>query len=342
MTLSMAAPGMDLPPQRRAVAAWLLLVYALIFVMVLVGGMTRLTDSGLSIVEWKPVTGIVPPLSQADWDGEFAKYKASPQYQLQNHGMALDEFKAIYWWEWSHRAFGRLIGFAFAVPLLIFWVRGAIDRSLGLRLVGILVLGGMQGALGWFMVASGLVDRVSVAPTRLAAHLGLAVLLQALVLWTAMDVAGSTRRRGRGREALWAWAFAGFVFLQMISGALVAGMDAGLVYTTWPLMDGRLLPLDLMDDPHAALQLVHRLMAYVAVAGGVAFGIAIWRRHPWGRAHQLGIAIAVMVLVQAGIGIATLLHAVPLPLGVLHQAGALVLFSLAIAALHALTGPKSA
>ena len=323
------------------VAIWLLVVAVLVLAMVVVGGATRLTDSGLSITEWKPVTGAVPPLSDAAWASEFAKYRQIPQYELVNRGMTLAEFQAIYWWEWAHRFLGRLVGAVFAIPFAWFLIRKEIPRRLILRCWGLFALGGLQGAIGWWMVSSGLSERVSVAPERLTVHLGLAFGLLAALIWTALDAwAGEARRPlpspwRRGSALLW-----GLIFLQVLLGALVAGNDAGFVYNDWPLMNGRLVPADYAGETlwatlahsRGAVQLHHRLLAYLLVA--VAIGMALTARRSSYLAAEsktLVLATAGAVGVQALLGIATLMAGTPLWLGILHQLMAALLLGLATA-----------
>lgn len=323
------------------VAIWLFVVAALVLAMVVVGGATRLTDSGLSITEWRPVTGAVPPLSDAAWASEFAKYRQIPQYELVNRGMTLAEFKAIYWWEWAHRFLGRLVGAVFAVPFAWFLIRKQIPRRLVLRCWGLFALGGLQGAIGWWMVSSGLSERVSVAPERLAVHLGLAFGLLAALLWTGLDAwAGEARRPlpspwRRGSALLW-----GLIFLQVLLGALVAGNDAGFVYNDWPLMNGDLVPADYAGEglwatiahSRGAVQLHHRLLAYLLAA--LAIGMALTARRSSYLAAEskaLMLATAGVVLLQALLGIATLMAGTPLWLGMAHQLMAAVLLGLATA-----------
>src|SRR6266700_1863547 len=226
----------------RAIGLWLWCVAGLVFAMVLVGGATRLTESGLSIVEWKPVTGAIPPLGEADWQAEFAKYKTIPQYERLNRGMSLDEFKTIYWWEWGHRLLGRLIGAAFLLPFLWFLWRRSIDRRLALALAGIFTLGAVQGAVGWWMVASGLTERVSVSQYRLAFHLTLACIIYAAIVWTAQGLVPRATIVVPTRVRVGASAVLALVILQIYLGALVSGLRAGLIYNTWPLIDGSLVP----------------------------------------------------------------------------------------------------
>ncbi|MBY0421931.1 MAG: COX15/CtaA family protein [Parvularculaceae bacterium] len=327
----------------RRVALWLFAMCALLCVMVTVGGATRLTDSGLSITEWRPITGAVPPLTEEHWQAELEKYRQIPEYQLVNKGMTLDEFKRIYWWEWGHRFLGRLIGVAFLVPLVVFAIRREISRSLGLKLLGIFALGGMQGALGWYMVQSGLTHRVDVSQYRLAAHLGLAIILLGLMFWTALDLV-TPRARGTSRR-LFAGAllFAGLVYAQMLLGAFVAGLRAGRVFTTWPLMDGRFFPegyfseparfLDLFDNA-AAAQFNHRLGAYAVFAAAIVFAWSVRRSLIAKRARM----VLAVVSLQVVLGIWTLVAATPVGLGLLHQFGALIVF---LSALHAAHGART-
>jgi len=323
------------------VALWLAIVAALVLAMVVVGGATRLTDSGLSITEWKPVTGAVPPMSDAHWNAEFARYQEIPQYQLVNRGMTLAEFKTIYWWEWAHRFLGRLVGLVYALPFVYFLARREIPKRLILRCVGLLVLGGLQGAIGWWMVASGLADRVSVAPERLMVHLGLAFILFAALIWTALDA-----WRGEARQPLpspWsalALGLMGLIFLQILLGALVAGNDAGFVYNDWPLMNGTLFPRDYAGESlwgtlahsQGAVQLHHRLGGYVLMIAAIWMAISARRtNYVPPPAKRLMMATTHATLLQAVLGIATLVLAVPLWLGMLHQLMAAVVLGLATA-----------
>ena len=324
----------------RPVALWLAGVAGLVAIMVVVGGLTRLTESGLSITEWAPVTGTVPPLSADDWQAEFEKYRQIPQYQLVNRGMSLDEFKVIYWWEWAHRFLGRLIGVAFFVPFAIFLATGRLRGRLAWTCAGLFVLGGLQGALGWYMVASGLTERVSVSQYRLAAHLGLAFAIFAALIWVALDIV----RRGAGRMApgwiAWTGGLAALVYLQIVLGAFVAGLDAGFIYNTWPLMDGALIPDDLYAasraafEDHLTVQFNHRMAAYLLAALSVLY---CWRTVSGGAPRHLRKAamwFATAVFAQILIGIWTLVAVVPIWLGGVHQAGALVVLAAAIYQLH--------
>ncbi|PKQ06328.1 MAG: heme A synthase [Alphaproteobacteria bacterium HGW-Alphaproteobacteria-11] len=320
---------------HRAIAIWLAAVAALVFIMVVVGGLTRLTESGLSITEWKPVTGALPPMSEEHWQAEFDLYRQIPQYQLINKGMSLSEFKTIYWWEWSHRFLGRLIGLAFFVPFVWFLIRGRIERALLPRLIGLFVLGGMQGVLGWWMVMSGLVERTEVSQYRLAAHLGLATLIYMALVWTVLDLKRGKATRALDGIAKAALALAVFVFLQTILGAFVAGLRAGAVYNTWPLMDGAWLPDGLMRmsplwhnffENHLTVQFQHRIAAYLLLLA------ALWH---WFAARKTAAAngaglLLLAIVMQALLGIWTVLWAVPIPLGAAHQAGALIVLTVAL------------
>lgn len=337
-----AAPGAATP--HRGVAIWLFTVCLMLGLMVVVGGATRLTHSGLSITEWRPVTGAVPPLSDSAWQAEFEKYKQIPQYRLRNPGMTLAEFKAIYGWEWGHRLLGRLIGIVFLVPLLWFAVRRELSRGLLLRLGGVFTLGAAQGALGWWMVKSGLADRIDVSQYRLAAHLGLAFVIFGFTFWTALDCltprAASAAKGSRPAAA----ALVALVFFQVLLGALVAGLHAGFVYNTWPLMDGSLWPQGYwrlapwytnLGENQLSVQLDHRLGAY-AIAIAVAALCILVRPKLTARARRALDVLALVVVLQIGLGIATLLATVPLSLGLLHQTGALLLFAAAINFAHAI------
>lgn len=327
--------------RSKPVAVWLFLIAALVLGMVIVGGATRLTDSGLSITEWKPVTGAIPPLSGEDWQAEFARYQQIPQYSQINAGMSLAAFKTIYWWEWSHRFLGRLLGVAFFVPFVIFAVRRELPRRLSVRLGGIFILGGLQGAVGWWMVSSGLSERVSVAPERLMVHLGLAFALLGLLLWTAFDAwAGAARQTLPSPWVKRSAALIGLIYLQILLGALVAGNDAGLVYNDWPLMNGALVPDNYFGSglwatlahSHGAVQLHHRLVAYLLT------GVALWTAFKAWRCPYLApptkvlaVLTAGAVLGQAVLGVATLMMRAPVGLSIAHQLLAAVVLTLAVA-----------
>lgn len=322
--------------RSRAVAVWLFVVAAFVLAMVIVGGATRLTDSGLSITEWKPVTGAIPPLNAADWEAEFARYRQIPQYAQLNAGMSLAQFKAIYGWEWSHRLLGRVLGLVFAGPLIWFVARKQLPPRLFLRLGVIFALGALQAAVGWWMVASGLSERVSVAPERLAVHLGLAFALLGMLVWTGLDAwAGAARQASWGVWVRRGAVMIGLIYLQILLGALVAGNDAGLIYNDWPLMNGALVPdgypsgslWATMAHNHGAVQLHHRLLAYLLTGLAAAFGVGAWRARRLSDASRvLGVGLAVAVGLQAALGVITLMARAPLGLSIGHQlAAALVL-----------------
>lgn len=325
--------------RSRPVAIWLFIVAAMVFAMVVVGGATRLTDSGLSITQWKPIMGALPPLSEQAWRESFELYKKIPQFQLVNPDMTLEGYKGIFWWEWAHRLLGRTVGVAFAIPFAVFLIRRDIPRRLIWRCAVMLGLGGLQGLVGWWMVSSGLSERVSVAPERLMTHLGLALALFVVLIWTALDAwNGSPRVEERSAWRGWALAFLGAVFFQSLLGALVAGNDAGLVYNDWPLMNGGFFPAEYLGKglwgtlahSQGAVQLHHRLMAYALFAAGLAIAFLARRDRPLAAGSKAAaLTVAVVVTLQAGLGIWTLMASVPIALGVLHQAGAAVLLATA-------------
>lgn len=326
-----------------AIRAWLWIVALLIFVMVLVGGATRLTESGLSITEWKPVAGVVPPLSEGEWLAEFEKYKQTTQFKEMNSGMSLPAFKTIFYWEWAHRLLGRLIGLVFAVPLLVFWLRGALTASLRDRLFGVLALGALQGAVGWWMVKSGLVGRTEVAQERLAIHLLLASLTLTAVVWIAVGLRPA-RYPLTERAASDAWRGAVtllvLVLFQIVLGALVAGLRAGYTYNTWPLMDGHFIPplenllrlapsaVNLVDNP-TAVQFQHRMVGYLVALAAFTHLVQAFRRARGKPPCKRALAIFAMVMVQIGLGIATLLTVVQLHVALAHQAVAMLILIMA-------------
>ncbi len=336
---------MDVPamPARhlRALRIWLAIVALLIVAMVLVGGATRLTDSGLSITQWQPIVGAIPPLSHADWQEAFDAYKKIPEYSKINPGMTLEAFKSIFWWEWAHRFLGRFIGVVFFVPFLIFWMAGYIPRSLMPRLLGLFVLGGLQGALGWYMVKSGLVDRTDVSQYRLAAHLGVAIAILGYTLWLLFGL-GATGRRSVAR-----WGPAAFVaglvlllvYVQLLAGAVVAGIDGGLSYNTWPLMNGAFVPdglgaatpwyLNLFENP-LTVQFDHRMLGYSVVIATIAQAVWLSLKRQSQPLAGSAVTLAVFAVLQATLGVWTLLLVVPIPLGLAHQAGAILVFATAL------------
>jgi len=335
ITMPVSSPDI----RRRAVRTWLVAVAALIFAMVLVGGATRLTESGLSIVEWKPLTGWIPPLSAAEWQAEFEKYQQIPQFRQMNSGMTLAEFKLIYWWEWTHRLIGRVIGVAFLIPFLWFLWRGWIEPGWRGRLWTIFGLGAAQGAVGWWMVASGLADRVNVSQYRLAFHLTLACAIFAMIVWSAQRLRPQTMPAAPTRLRAWAFGLVALVLCQIYLGALVAGLRAGLLYNTWPLIDGSLVPSlsalffnepwwrNFFENP-LMVQFVHRTVAYLLWIVAVAHAIDAVRAARGGTA--LALTLAAAVTVQAALGIAALLYQVPISLAFLHQGMAVVVLTIAV------------
>ncbi|MDE2598945.1 MAG: COX15/CtaA family protein [Rhodocyclaceae bacterium] len=321
---------------RTPIAIWLFVCCAMVFCTLVVGGVTRLTDSGLSIVEWQPLLGAIPPLTHEDWLLMFEKYKQIPQFHQVNYDMTLEGFQFIFWWEWVHRQIGRLIGLVFFIPLVWFWVRGKIPRGYKWKLVGFLILGGLQGAMGWYMVKSGLVNDVRVSHYRLTAHLGLAFLVFGLMLWTALGLLRERRPRpsapvGVRRLALFVL---GVVSLMVLSGGLVAGLRAGLAYNTFPLMNGYVVPPDVLAmqpwwlnclNNITTVQFDHRMIAWSLMALVPILWWKVLHRAP--QAGGAANAMLVMLGVQVSLGIATLLNQVPVALGSLHQAGAMILFA---------------
>lgn len=323
---------------------------ALVFAMVIVGGATRLTDSGLSITEWLPILGAIPPLNEADWLEAFAKYKQIPEYKLVNKGMSLEQFKFIYWWEWGHRFLGRFIGLAFFGPLVLFWLADRIPRWLKPHLIVLFILGGLQGALGWYMVSSGLVDRVDVSQYRLAAHLSLAVVIFAYLFWLALHL-GRSRAHVVPVLSNGGVIVAVIVFVQIVLGAFVAGLDAGQGYNTWPLMDGSVVPSGLFSMTPAwanlfenamTVQFIHRTFAYIVLAAGCWHAYKILSKAPEGPLQLSAGALGLALFAQFGLGIWTLVMSVPISLGLLHQGGALVLLAVALWNGHVLhTGQRA-
>jgi cytochrome c oxidase assembly protein subunit 15 len=332
----------------KPIAVWLLACCALVFVMVVVGGVTRLTHSGLSMVEWQPLVGTIPPLSQSDWEQVFLKYQATPEYQHVNRGMALDEFKGIFWWEYFHRLLGRAIGLVFFLPLLWFVVRGKIGRPLALKLAGIFVLGGLQGAMGWYMVKSGLVNDPRVSQFRLTAHLGLALAIYAAMLWTALDLlrpAHAPMNKSHRRLARYALALAGLIFLMALSGGFVAGIRAGLAYNTFPLMNGHFVPPEILTlepwwmnlfNNMATVQFDHRMIAWLLLLLVPAFWLATRRVPLPPRARLATHFLLGMLTIQVILGISTLLLVVPVPLAAAHQGGAVLLLTTSLWTSHEL------
>jgi cytochrome c oxidase assembly protein subunit 15 len=343
-----AAPASVRNPKPRPIALWLLAVCGLIFAMVVVGGITRLTESGLSIVRWEPLSGAIPPIGDAAWADEFAAYKHSPQYQLINSGMSLTDFKNIYFWEYAHRLLGRIIGLAFAVPLAWFAWKRAIPGGYGWKLGGILALGALQGGIGWWMVASGLVDRPDVSHIRLAVHLLTALAIFAVTLWVALDLLRlaenlDSRPARMPTAAIW---MLSLLFLQYLFGAYVAGLDAGYAYSSWPKMGGEWFPSDapmlepflrnFADNP-IMVQFVHRWLAFAVAAAALVLARAAWIKDH----RQAAAALAGAVTLQILLGISTLLSGVELWIAASHQATAVLLLTAALVAAHRLGESRS-
>tara|TARA_R110002049_G_scaffold23545_10_gene83689 strand:- start:75649 stop:76803 length:1155 start_codon:yes stop_codon:yes gene_type:complete len=334
---------------RGAIRIWLMLLFVLVFVMIAVGGLTRLTDSGLSITEWRPVTGSIPPLNDADWQSEFDKYKQIDQFQLQHSWMQLSDFKSIYWWEWGHRQLGRVIGLVWAVGFLYFLARRQIPTGWTPRLLFIGALGGAQGAIGWWMVASGVTAGegvTTVASYRLATHLGLAFVILGFITWYALLLGRTERDLMQARRAKEAKQFGlatgllHFAFLQILLGALVAGIDAGRYFVDWPLMQGQFFPPDAFDitpiwrnffENPGLVQFMHRMAGYLLAI----FGVVVWLRgrrsaHPHTRTAFNAVMAALAV--QIVLGITTVLYAAPVHFALAHQALAVILWVLILRA----------
>jgi cytochrome c oxidase assembly protein subunit 15 len=337
---------------RRGIRAWLVALFLLVAMMIAVGGLTRLTDSGLSITEWKPVTGAIPPLSEADWVTEFDKYKATPEFQLQNSQMSMEAFKVIFWWEWAHRQLGRVVGLVWAVGFVGFLAARAIPPGWTGRLLGLGALGGLQGAIGWWMVSSGLVgEQVDVKSYRLATHLGLAFIILGLIAWYVFLLGRSetnliqARRNSERKLVGLSTGLMHFAFLQILLGALVAGIDAGRGFPTWPDMNGQFFPADAFYVPggggvwHAffenpgLVQFMHRMAGYLLFA----FGIVVWlrgRQSAHAATRNAFHAVMAMMVAQMVLGIITVLTAAHMHIAITHQIGAVILWVLIIRARH--------
>ncbi|MBO9574124.1 MAG: COX15/CtaA family protein [Sphingobium sp.] len=326
----------------RALAKWLFFVAGLILLMVVIGGITRLTESGLSITEWKPVTGAIPPLSEADWQAVFDEYKHSSQYVLMNQGMTLAAFKHIYFWEYVHRLLGRLIGVAFALPLIWFWVRKAVPSGYIGRLIVLFILGGAQGGIGWLMVKSGLTNRVNVEPAMLAAHLGMALILMGAVVWTACDLLSDARGAARKARITWFGAVTlALLFVQILFGAIVAGLRAGYVASSWPLMNDHFVPegiqwwgslwLTLTSDPF----LIHFIHRWWAWAAAILLFLLAAKLNKAG-AKRIALAVAGITLLQIMLGIATVMTGISLHIAVCHQLVGAMLLGAAVIGAHRL------
>jgi len=340
-----AAPATD---RLKPVRIWLYLMALLVLIMVVVGGATRLTESGLSITSWKPVAGTIPPLSDADWQAEFEAYKQIPQ-GAQNSWMGIEDFKSIFWWEWAHRFLGRLIGFAFAVPFVVFLFQKRFNWSLAAPLAGLFLLGGFQGFLGWWMVSSGLSELTSVSQYRLAAHLGAASLLFVALIWVGRRL--EPVKAETSPPVGWpVWLLLLLVLVQICAGAFVAGLDAGMGHNTWPLMDGALIPrgLDAMRplwkklfENALTVQFIHRMIAYLVL---IYAGWLLWRqsKRGFGGAHAWMPRISLLVVLQVALGVATLISMVDISLALFHQALAFILAAAVTAYLADATPRKSA
>ncbi len=326
---------------RRALRIWLSLVLLSLFALVIVGGATRLTNSGLSITEWKPIHGVIPPLSAEEWQQEFDLYKRIPEYQQINSGMTVEEFKGIFWWEWAHRLIARSIGLIFAAPLAFFWLTGRVEKRLKAPLLGILALGGFQGFIGWWMVSSGLAERTDVSQYRLATHLTIACIIFASTMWIMRAISPHEEAPARRSSSITlAMVIALMALFQIYLGALVAGLDAGLSYNTWPLMDGALVPgdlfiqkpwwINLFENPKT-VQFVHRCGAYVLFALTFIHMLLTAQELP-GSAHaRRAMILFALVSAQAALGITALLTQVQIHAALMHQAGAIIVLGFAVA-----------
>jgi cytochrome c oxidase assembly protein subunit 15 len=326
-------------PRAPLVGWWLLALCGLTLAMIVVGGLTRLTDSGLSITEWRLDKGLTPPLSSERWAEEFALYRRTAEYQIQNRGMSLAEFQTIYWWEWGHRFLGKMIGLVFIIPFLLFWRAGALEGRFW-SVLSLGLLGALQGAIGWWMVQSGLADRLDVSPVRLAVHLGVAFLILALSFTLALQAFGWPRAPSRlGLPSACAWVLLAALFGQVILGALMAGADAGAAFPDWPTIGGEWIPADVLAGDlaaHAALQFNHRTAGYAVAALALAIGVgaALWGRGP---ARGLGVAVGLLALAQAGLGILAVVTGAHLHVSLTHQIGAAALWLTAAALVRAVS-----
>lgn len=334
---------------RRAIRAWLAVLFVLVLAMIVVGGATRLTGSGLSITEWKPVTGAIPPMNAADWQSEFDLYRQIPQYQELNRGMSLSEFQYIYWWEWGHRLLGRVVGLVWALGFVFFWATSRIPTGWTPRLLSLGALGGLQGAIGWWMVSSGLNEgMLRVASYRLATHLGIAFLILSLITWYVLQLSRSeaelmrARRAGEAKLFRMSTGLMHLTFVQILLGALVAGIDAGRTYTGWPTMGGEWIPAAIWDgtlgwrnffENPALVQFIHRMTGYLLAI----FAVVVWlraRRSPHPVTRGAFSVMIVAMAAQIGLGILNVIHASPLHLALTHQFGAVVLFAMILRARH--------
>jgi len=331
------------PPRQRLVGVWLLIICAVVLAMIVVGGATRLTDSGLSITEWNFMKHVIPPMSEAAWGQEFELYQRTMEYQAQNNGMSIEEFRRIYWWEWAHRFLGQMLGLVFLLPALVFFFTGRLRGRF--RVTALLfVLGGLQGAIGWWMVTSGLFDRLDVSPIRLAIHLSMAFFILALALWTALGAFAWPAQRSQLGLPRWApFALMALVFVQVVLGALLAGSDGGAAYADWPRIGGEWIPssafgqasfLANFTEDHATQHLLHRSTGYLVAFVALLFALVALIRGR-GEARTAMALVGLVALLQAGLGIMTVLAVSPLSLSLLHQAGAAILWMTALVAARA-------
>jgi cytochrome c oxidase assembly protein subunit 15 len=337
--------------KNTALSNWLFVTAAAVFVMIVIGAITRLTESGLSMVEWRPLIGSLPPLNTPEWERVFSLYQDTPEFQKKNSWMSIDDFKTIFFWEWFHRFWGRMIGLIYGVPFVVFWLRGAIPSHLKWPLIGLLGLGAAQAYMGWFMVQSGLVDNPSVSHYRLAAHLSLAFTILCCLVWTGMSARGAVPKLPDRGLWIHGWAVLAPVVLTIFWGAYVAGLDAGLIYNSWPLMNGSFLApeilqlspawLNFLEQP-GGVQFVHRWIAAVSVIAVLSFIAHAMKKGAMKKSggHKAVPALVIMVFAQFALGVATLLSGVALPLGVLHQAGAAILLVVLIVNLYAVKPPR--
>lgn len=334
-------------PATGPILVWLIACTVMVTAMMLIGAVTRLTESGLSMVEWRPLFGFLPPLSDSEWERVFGLYRQTSEYRLENPDMTLEEFQTIFWWEYVHRLWGRLIGVAFGLPLLWFALRRRIPSGMTPHLVTLFLLGGLQGVIGWWMVKSGFVDRDDVSQYRLAVHLGMALLIFGYMLWLILDLTAAPSRAAPPLARGLAGLVLVTVFLTALSGGFVAGLSAGFDYNTWPLIDGALVPDGLFDDSPwwmsafesiLTAQFDHRMLAYATLALALAQWLWLRRAAPSQSQRRAVAAVAGLAVLQAVLGISTLLSVVALPLAVAHQAGAVALFAAAVWTRHAMRG----
>ena len=333
---------------HKPIAIWLLCICALIFAMILLGGVTRLTESGLSMVEWKPVVGWIPPMNETEWQDQFQKYQQSPEYQKKNIGMSLDQFKSIFYFEFSHRVLGRLIGLAFLIPFLYFLIKRKIPRALTPQMIIMFILGGLQGVLGWYMVKSGLVNDPRVSQYRLTAHLISAITIYSYILWVALGLLKPSSSRQTvtihpvNKFSIFVTAL---IVLQIMSGGFVAGTDAGLAYNTFPLMGDKFIPDGMMTIQPAIMNLFenivtiqfnHRMIAYLLIIIIPIFWLKMQRSDASAKTKQLSHLLLAMLAIQVALGVSTLLMHVPVSIASIHQGGGLVLLTLSLLINHAL------